>query len=109
MKRVLVVNGENVMVAAVESLLAREKDLCILTTPALLGADDLSEVTNFNPQVIIMEESMLSGALTHLLDLMIELPELLIMVIQLGNNQVQLYEKRMLQVSRGSDLTEAIR
>jgi len=109
MKRVLVVNGETILVAAIESLLAREKDLCVLTTPDLTDAEGLREISEFSPQVIILDETILSGSIAHILDLLFALPELLIMVIQLESNQVQLYEKRMLKVSRGADLTEAIR
>lgn len=108
MKRILMVNGENLLIAAVESLLSREKDICILNTRSQNGEADLKAISKFQPQVIILDETLPITFLNCLLDLMVELPELVIIVVQLRSNHVHLYEKRTLQIKQSSDITSAI-
>ena len=109
MKRVLIVTSELLLREGIASLLSREVDIDVMSTNYI---DELTlnhEIDQYNPDVVILDERMEYTDLTYLFNLLIDYPKLRVMVLNVINNKVNIYDKAEIEVSRSYDLISAIR
>ena len=109
MKRVLVICNEVLLLAGVESLLARELDLDVCTIALGEGNHFISEIERFEPQVVVLDERLVLSRFSLLLELLNRFPELSVMVVDDKENLLHIYDKHEVAVRQGTDLVSAIR
>lgn len=109
MKRILVVHGENLLIAGVESLLTHESDLKVMGVGNSNKSYFLQEVDQFHPHVVVIDESSLLADLTFLHYLLKTCPDLRIIVVDEEDNLIHIYEKRVISVAQSTDLINVIR
>ncbi|MCK4977321.1 MAG: response regulator transcription factor [Anaerolineales bacterium] len=109
MKRVLIVTSELLLREGVESLLSREVDLNIMSTRYIDEATLTQEIDHYQPNVVILDERLEYTDLTNLFDLLIDYPRLRVMVVNVIDNKVNVYDKTEFEVSHSYDLISAIR
>ena len=109
MKRVLVICSELVLLAGIESLLAKEMDFSVITiAPADMSAIK-EEVERFQPNVVICDENLPFSELTTVMNLARGYPELRVLVVNLHDNRVHVYAKQEFLLNQRTDLVEAVR
>jgi len=108
MKRILVVFERFLFTAALESLLAHEPGIDFMITPIIDENTLMRDVESYCPNVILLDENILTNDLIRRIGQLKNCPELMIMVIQADSNQVHSYAKRILDLTQSSDLIEAI-
>ena len=109
MRRVLVVCNEILLLAGVESLLARELDLDVCTIVLSERDDFITEIERSEPQVVVLGERLVLSRFSLLLELLNRFPELRVMVIDDEENILHIYDKHEVAVRQGTDLVSAIR
>jgi chemotaxis response regulator CheB len=108
MKRILVVFERFLFTAALESLLSHAPDIDFLITPIIDENTLVRDIESYCPNVILLDENILTNDLIRRIGSLKNSPELMIMVIQADSNQVHSYAKRVLHLNQSSDLLEAI-
>jgi chemotaxis response regulator CheB len=107
-KRVLVVHSNLLLEAGVESLLLREMDLVVKGISPKSREMLFSDIDHFQPDVILIDHSLLrSDFLTSLICLS-EFPEFRVIVINAENNLINVFDKRQFELTRGKDLLNAL-
>ncbi len=109
MKRVLLVTSELLLRQGIVSLLSREVDINVLSINYVDEKTLFHEIDQYNPDVVILDERMEYTDLTHLFNLLIDYPILRVMVLNVIDNKVNIYDKTEIEVSRSYDLISAIR
>ena len=105
---VLAVLTASLFTVAVTSLLAAEPSLRVVASEATSFADLLREINCLDPDVILLEESMLLTTNTSLIDLMNTYSELRVIVVSENNNWLQVFRKKTQLITSAADLIEAI-
>ena len=108
MKRVLVVHNDSPISAGVESILSHQDSLVIEGfTPA--NKMDLSrQIERFKPDVVVLDTSLPFSTLSRLLKLLSKCPLIRVIVLNIEDNQVQVYDKHQVWVESASDLVAII-
>jgi DNA-binding NarL/FixJ family response regulator len=109
LKRVLVFQSDQLLLAGVESLLAREMDMNVSTITLSDGNQLISEIEQFEPEVVVMDENLVLSRFSLILDLFRGFPELRVMVVDDKENLLHIYDKHEVTVRQGKDLVSAIR
>ena len=109
MKRVLIVTSELLLREGVESLLSREVDINVYSTQFIDESTLAHEIDHYQPDVVILDERLEYTDLTHLFDLLIDYPRIRVMVVNVIDNKVNVYDKSEFEVSHAYDLVSAIR
>lgn len=107
LKRVLVVHRDLLLGIGIESLLEREKDLLVMGIAITSNMN--SDIENFHPNVIVLDETLSFGDLNRIFETLQDGPELRVMVINLQNNHVTVYDKREISITQSNDLIYAIK
>ena len=107
LKKVLVVHSDLMLGAGIENLLAREKDILVMGTSVTTNMS--SDIDKFRPNVIVLDETLSFEDLGRVFDLLKDCPELRVMVINLQDNRVNIYNKREISISQSTDLVYAIK
>ena len=68
-----------------------------------------SDIENFRPNVIVLDETSSFGELNRIFEMLKDCPELRVIVINLRNNQVSVYNKREISITQSNDLVYAIK
>lgn len=106
LKRVLVVFSEFMLGVGIESLLQNEKEISVqsITLSQVLSG----EFNHYQPNVVILDETVRFSDLRRVFELLQDCPELRVMVINLQDNRVSIYDKHEILISRSKDLVSAI-
>lgn len=108
MKRVLVALGGQLLAAALESMLLREQQLNIVTSPSTERSDLLAHIAAYQPNVVILEAGTVDNELLCIISLMKDCPNLSIVTVSSESNQVHLYAKKVIQITQSTDLISTI-
>lgn len=110
MKHVLVYRGDNLLTSGVENLLAQEDDFLVL---GVTDNDDkfLSEleIDFFQPNVIILDESAINSNFPFLYEIIRKFPSMRVIVVDEGENLIQILDKQVMKVTQRTDLIDIIR
>ena len=109
MKRVLIVTSELLLRQGIASLLSHEVDINVLSINYVNEKTLIQEIDQFNPDVVILDESLEYRDLTILLDVLIDHPRIRLMVVNVIDNKINVYDKSEFEVSHSYDLISAIR
>lgn len=109
MKRVLIVTSELLLREGVESLLSREVDIKVFSTQFFDESTLAQEIDQHQPDVVILDERLEYTDLANLFDLLIDYPKIRVMVVNVIDNKVNVYDKSEFVVSHSYDLVSAIR
>jgi len=109
LKRVLVVQSEQILAAGIESILNHKKDdLIVLSTTATDEATLADEVGSFEPNVIIADEVLKCSEISVLFETMNALPSLRVIIVDGRDNLLHVYERQAITVGHSTDLISAI-
>ena len=108
MKKILVVQAEHLLGAAIVSLLCGEYDLTVMGCMADTAAELIEKINHLHPDVIIMEQTHHFTEAIHLLA-----PQycfkLRLMMVSTDHNWVQLDNKQQILITKPADLANIIR
>ncbi len=108
-QRVLIVENELLLGAAIESLLTREVDLDLVGLASSNEADLSKAIGRSRPQVVILDEATYPSNSLKLLNFFRKHPELRLVLVNATNSLVHIYDKRNISINNPDDLAEAIR
>lgn len=109
MKHVLIVTSELLLREGIANILSREVDIEVMSTNYVDENTLIREIDLHNPDVLILDERMEYTDLSYLFDLLIDYPKLRVMILNVIDNKVNVYDKAEIEVSRSYDLISAIR
>lgn len=109
MKRVLLVTSELLLSEGIESLLSREVDLIVYSIQFEGETELADEIDHYQPDVVILDERLEYSDLTNLFDLLIDYPRIRMMVVNVIDNKVNVYDKSEFEILHSNDLVFAIR
>ena len=109
MKRVLIVTSELLLREGIASLLSREGDINVHSTQFQDESTLAKDIDHYQPDVVILDERMEYSDLTKLFDLLIDYHSIRMMVVNVIDNKVNVYDKSEFEVSHSYDLVSAIR
>jgi DNA-binding NarL/FixJ family response regulator len=110
LKRVLLFGDNHLLATGVENLLVREDDLLVLGVTNNDGDLPLEhEIDLFKPSVIIFDESMFLTHFSYFYLLIKKYPQLRVIVMDEGDNILQIFDKQVTMVVESADLINVIR
>jgi DNA-binding NarL/FixJ family response regulator len=109
LNRILLFQSDLLLLAGIESLLAREMDLNISTITLDDEVQLIHVIEKYDPQVVVMDERLALSRFSLLFDLFKGFPELRVMVVDDKENLLHIYDKHEVMVRQGKDLVSAIR
>lgn len=108
MKIILVVLDESYFGKGVESLLSRQPGLRVESIP-FLDSDSLAyEIDSCQPNVIVLDEGLISSKRIDLSNLLMGYPKIRVLVLGIYDNRLGIYDHQELIVSNSNDLVSAI-
>jgi DNA-binding NarL/FixJ family response regulator len=108
LKKVIVILSESLIGKGVESILSREMDLSVTSISFIDDATLNQQIERVQPDVVILDESLLSSEMPRLFNLFASYPNLRVMVLSVGENRINIYDRQEIQVSHSADLVSAI-
>jgi len=101
-KTILVIESENLLTAAIISLLTSrpEFDVKEATFSSLALLDGANHT---NPDVIIMDEELVASQITAVISLVNRYPKLRLLVLSLSDNRLHVFDKQIVYMSEVSD------
>lgn len=108
LKKVIVILSESLIGKGVESILSREMDLSVTSISFIDNATLNQQIERDQPDVVILDESLLSSEMPRLFNLFASYPNLRVMVLSVGENRINIYDRQEIQVSHSADLVSAI-
>ena len=109
MKRVIVVLTESVIGRGVESILLREMDLNVTGVPFIDEKALIDRIEKSQPDVVIMDESLIFGRKIDLLSLLRSGLSMRFLVLSNQDNRINIYNYQEILVTQSTDLISAIR
>ena len=109
LKRVLIVTRELLLREGVESLLSREVDIKVHGTQFIDESTLAKEIDRYHPDVVILDERLEYTDLANLFDLLIDYPRIRVMVVNVIDNKVNVYDKSEFELAHSYDFVSAIR
>ena len=109
MQKVLIVVGESYIGQGVESLLSRESDLRVDSTHFLDEGSLSVQIDHYCPNVVILDDSLLSSELINLANLLTGYPKIRVLVLSILDNRMSVYDRKEVIVSKSLDLVTEIR
>jgi DNA-binding NarL/FixJ family response regulator len=107
--RVLVIHHDLILGMGIEGLLAREGDIRVKGVNPSKGSGLSAEIADFQPDIIIFDEVPNSSVLSTLFDLMAGYPDPRILVMNVHNNRILIYQRQELEITHSDDLLTVIR
>ncbi len=107
MRRVLVIENQQLLGAGIENLLRREVDLNVLGITPKDEKTLLDTMHRYRPDVVVLDEA--STDATRLSALLQDSPELLLVVVSADDHLVRLYESRNVTIVEAAELADLIR
>ena len=109
MKRILMVNSELLLSAGVESLLSNEIDFGLKRIMLDNEIDLSDELNRYQPDTVIMDESLMMTDPSALMGLLKNGPDMRVIVLQVRENQLQIYKRHDVSISCVEDLVTVVR
>ena len=109
MKNVLIVVSQSYIGQGIESLLSRESDLKVDCTRFLDEGSLNVQIERYCPNVVILDDSLLSSELINLANLLMGYPKIRVLVLSVLDNRMSVYDRKEVIVSKSLDLVTAIR
>jgi len=106
-RRILILQSEKLLPASLLSLLAAQPELDVTNT-TLGSIESLDQGDNLAPDVVILEEELLAANLSAVVKLADKHPKLRLIVPLLGENQLHVFDKQMVQVKQFEDFLELL-
>lgn len=103
-KRVLLVESGRFIGGVIHSLFAREQKLDVFEIRPDSPQALLRAVRDFEPDVVVMDDTQHYEYLNHLLCYLRKSTNLRIVVVNANSNRVELYEKQQVPVLKTADL-----
>ena len=107
-KRVLVIYSDHLLAAGVESLLTRQGNLTVMSASIHRRNLLTREIERFQPDVVVLDESLQFTDFPQLLELLKDYPKLRVIVVDTVDNIMHIYDKHQIAVTHGNDLVSAI-
>lgn len=108
LKRVIVVLNESLIGRGVESLLSREMDLNVTGVPFIDDRALIDQIVEFQPNVVIVDESLIFGRKIDFLSLLRTDPKMRLLVLSNQDNRINIYDRQEIPVTQSTDLISAI-
>ena len=108
MKRVLIIEGERLLVDGVVSLLSGGNGIHLLNKTVSDEPALVNEIEAFQPSVIIVDERSPFANLSLVHGVLKNYPKLRVIVIDERENFIHIYNKQSVTVNRSADLICAI-
>lgn len=108
MKKVNVILSESLIGKGVESILSREMDLSVTSTSFIDDAALNQQIERDQPDVVILDESLIINEMLSLFHLFASYPNLRVIVLSDGENRINIYDRQEIQVSHSADLVSAV-
>jgi DNA-binding NarL/FixJ family response regulator len=109
LKNVLVINNKDLLSGGVLSLLCHENDFVVINKDVIEKSALNNAMEEFHPDVVIVNESLLSTFPSTLLGWLKVFPETRLIVLDENENLLHIYEKKEVVVERSLDLIATIR
>jgi hypothetical protein len=107
--RVLVIHRDLILGMGIEGLLARESDIRVKGLHPGKATGLSPEIADFRPDLIIFDEVPNNGVLSTLFDLMAGYPAPKILVMNVHNNRVLIYQRHELEITQSNELPDMLR
>ena len=108
MKRILVVESDQLLVAGVESLLNGERALKVKRVVIDDEVDLTKEIKIFQPSVLIMDDRLYFAKLPVLFGLIKDYPGMRVIVVNSVENRLHVYDKREILITSINDLLATV-
>lgn len=109
MKRVLVVINKLLFGVGLESLLSDENDLDVKSIPYKNEKTLSLEIKEYEPDVVLIDESIKLAVLPNYLNILAGLPKLRLLVVNSKENRVHIYDKNEIQIDSSMDFLTAVK
>jgi hypothetical protein len=109
LKRILIVKGNGLLSAGMEYLLDCEVDLSIQSISIANSALLASNLDNFEPEVIVLDERIYLSGHCDLMRLLTAYSYLPFIVVSANANVIHVYTPQELSVTHASDFANAVR
>lgn len=96
-RRVLVLESERLLPAAVYSLLAAQPDIDV-TSAKFNGLAFLGQADHIELDVIVMDEELVATNIAAVMQIVDRHPKLRLIVVGLGDNKLHIFDKHIVQV-----------
>jgi DNA-binding NarL/FixJ family response regulator len=103
-KRVLVLETDQIFGGAVLNLIANQESLQTISLRLRGQIDLLQEIQKHAPDVVVMDDSVLSKIIADLFRLLRQIPNLKIVVLCTEDNHVEVYTKQQSTIGHCDDL-----
>ena len=104
-KRVIVVESEKLLSAGIYSLLSSKDHYDV--SGVIMREENFSDVfARVQPHILILDEATLSQYLTTYMAFTKNYPKLRTVVLSLGTNNMQVYDKQIVQIQNLNDFME---
>ncbi len=108
LKKIIIVLSESLIGKGVESLLSREMDLSVTSISFKDDSTLNRQIGRDQPDVIILDESLIYNEMLSLFNLFASHPHLRVMVLSVGENRINIYEREEIRIAQSADLVSAI-
>ena len=106
-KRILVLEDEKLAAASILSLLISPSGLDVINT-TVSSLAYLEQTDGLQPDVVILEEELLAANISAVVKLADRHPKLRLIVFNLSNNTLNIFDKQRLQVKQVNDFLELL-
>lgn len=108
-KTIILWGDDDLLVTAVEHVLAGRRNWKVLRVLGNCTDESLSdEISYVNPDVLIVHEGVLADDAHRLIRFVQEYPQLKIIIINLTNNLIEIYNKQTIRIKEATDLLKLI-
>lgn len=105
--RIVILQSEKLLTASVQSLLSKKENVDLI---AVRHSDEsfASILKRTQPDIVIMGEQIICDNMSNYLEILKEYPDVRTIVLRLGDNQMHVYDKRIVQVERLNDFFDQL-
>lgn len=108
LKRVLVIETEALLSAGLVCLMKAQEGLEVHTVEFQNVSALVEVIQSLNPDVIVIDANFLADNVYDFLPIWVEFPKVRVVSMSLNDNNLQVYDKRSLQVKQSKDFFSAI-
>jgi DNA-binding NarL/FixJ family response regulator len=105
--RVIILQSDKLLNAGVQSLLSTRPDVEVIGV-AHSNESYASILDRTQPDIVIMDEHMICANVSAYLAILRDYPDLRTIVLRLGDNQMHVYDKRIVEVEHLGDFLELL-
>jgi hypothetical protein len=106
-KQILVLEGEDLLTSSVISLLSSREEYDVSSVTFGTFESHIPH-NSLKPDVIILEEKQVAANIKSVMDLVDRYPNVRLIVIGLGDNNLHIFDKQIVRVDQVSDFLELL-